>query len=117
MDYVYYIDIPKNMQLLITSLHFLIISVFSMELVSPLLPSTIMAVECDVFSANINNVSLYSTSGRYEVRKYEAKFSCLFRSLTDFHCQESMSNSHILIYIYDLMFRNVQQSRIELYMA
>ncbi|VBB26657.1 unnamed protein product [Acanthocheilonema viteae] len=34
----------------------------NVELVSPLLPSTTAAVECDVFSADINNVSLHSTS-------------------------------------------------------
>ncbi|CAG9530449.1 unnamed protein product [Cercopithifilaria johnstoni] len=34
----------------------------NMELVSPLLPCTTAAVECDVFSADISNVSVHSTS-------------------------------------------------------
>ncbi|MCP9265136.1 DNA polymerase [Dirofilaria immitis] len=34
----------------------------SVKLVSPLLPSTTVAIECDVFAANISNTSLYSTS-------------------------------------------------------
>ncbi|VDP21611.1 unnamed protein product [Onchocerca flexuosa] len=33
-----------------------------MELVSPLLPSTTVAVECDVFATDINNASLHSAS-------------------------------------------------------
>ncbi|KAM3727658.1 DNA polymerase zeta catalytic subunit [Dirofilaria immitis] len=34
----------------------------NVKLVSPLLPSTTVAIECDVFAANISNTSLYSTS-------------------------------------------------------